>query len=189
MDDSRPLSPLASNLRKWLQRRALSQSALARAAQVSKSTVSELERGNGNPSLDTLWSLAQSLNISLGALFVPSSGRTDAELCRLVDAPVIASDEGAYVAQLMASWRPQGEVEVSVVTLAAGAERNSAGNAPDVIERAVCASGQVAVGPVGREQILEEGDMITFRADQPHVYRAGDQGGRLVVVQQYPAMP
>lgn len=189
MDDPRPLSPLADNLRVWRQRRGMSVSALARAAEVSKSTVSELERGNGNPSLDTLWSLAKSLNISLGALFMPSSGRSDAELCRLVEAPVIASDGEGYVAQLMAGWLPKGEVELSVVTLAPGAERNSAGNAPDVVERVVCASGRVEVGPVGREQVLEEGDMLTFRADQPHVYRASDRGGRLVVVQQYPPMP
>lgn len=173
----------------WRQRRGMSVSALARLAEVSKSTVSELERGHGNPSLDTLWSLAKSLNISLGALFISPSGRRDAELCRLVDAPVIASDGHQFIAQLMAGWMPHGEVELSVVTLAPGAERNSAGNAPDVIERVVCASGQVEVGPAGREQVLEEGDMLTFRADQPHVYRAGEQGGRLVVVQQYPAMP
>ncbi len=190
MNDSVPLSPLADNLRTWRVRRGVSVSALAREAGVSKSTISELERGLGNPSLDTLWSLAKALHVSLGALFMAQGGRSDMELRRLVEAPVIAREGDEFVAQLMAGWPTNGgEVELSVVTLGAGAVRDSRGNAPDVVERAVCVTGPVAVGPAGREVILEPGDLVTFRADQPHTYRAFDTPARLVVVQQYPAMP
>lgn len=189
MNNAPPLPPLADNLRIWRVRRGMSVSALARDSGVSKSTVSELERGIGNPSLDTLWALARTLHVSLGTLFMAASGRGDAELARLVEAPVIARDGDAFVAQLLAGWPMDGgEVELSVVTLAPGAVRNSQGNAPDVIERAVCVEGPVGVGPVGRETVLDVGDMLTFRADQPHVYRAVAGPARLVVVQQYPAM-
>jgi len=187
MTDSQPSSPLAANIRQWRVRRGMSASALARDAGISKSTVSELERGIGNPSLDTLWAVAQTLHVSLGALFMGDAGPGEAELKRLTDAPIMARDGEDYIVRLMAGWRNSGEVEVAIVTLAANAVRNSKGNAPGVIERAVCVEGLVEVGPVGASLLLEPGDMLTFRADQPHLYRARAQGGRLVVVQQYPA--
>jgi quercetin dioxygenase-like cupin family protein len=48
-------------------------------------------------------------------------------------------------------------------------------------------SGLVEVGPEDGSSLLEPGDMLTFRADQPHIYRARAEGGRLLVVQQYPS--
>lgn len=186
MNEDQPVSPLADNIRKWRERRGLSVSALAREAGISKSTVSELERGNGNPSLDTLWSLARTLNVPLGGLFAVAVGAGDSELRRLVDAPIIARSGDDFIAQLMASWQGVGEVEVSVVSLAPNAERNSRGNAPGVVERALCAEGIIEVGPADKPVVLTPGDMLTFRADQPHIYRAREDGGRLFVVQQYP---
>ncbi|MCK6065862.1 MULTISPECIES: XRE family transcriptional regulator [Microbacterium] len=175
------------NLRQWRERRGLSVSALAREAGVSKSTVSELERGHGNPSLDTIWALAKTLHVSLGALFVGHTEGDGSELKRLADAPVIAHESTTYVAQLMAGWRSSGEVELAVVTLAPHALRHSKGNAAGVIERVVCVNGPVDVGPVGATSRLHQGDMLMFPADQAHVYEAGENGARLVVVQQYPA--
>jgi len=163
----------------------MSVSALSREAGLSKSTVSELEQGNGNPSLDTLWALATTLHVSLGALFMGQAGRGGIELKRLVDAPVIARDAEGFVAQLMASWRNSGEVELSVVSLAPHATRSSRGNSAGVIERAICMSGLVEVGPDNEMALLGPGDMITFRADQPHIYRSRESGGKLLVVQQY----
>jgi transcriptional regulator with XRE-family HTH domain len=186
MNESQPSSPLANNIRKWRERRGMSVSALAREAGISKSTVSELERGNGNPSLDTLWALAKTLHVSLGGLFIGQAGVGETEFKRLVEAPVIAREGDAFIAQLMAGWRNSGEVEVSIVTLAPNAHRDSRGNAPGVIERVICVDGLVEVGPDGASVLLEAGDMLTFRADQAHRYHARENGGRLVVIQQYP---
>jgi transcriptional regulator with XRE-family HTH domain len=188
MTESQPSSPLANNIRQWRLRRGMSVSALAREAGISKSTVSELERGNGNPSLDTLWALAKTLNVSLGGLFIGQAGVGETEFKRLIEAPVIARDGNAFVAQLMAGWRNSGEVEVSIVSLAANAKRDSRGNAPGVVERVICIDGVVEVGPDGGAMVLERGDMLTFRADQPHHYHARENGGQLVVVQQYPSV-
>lgn len=185
MNEDQPVSPLAENIRRWRERRGLSVSALARDAGISKSTVSELERGNGNPSLDTLWALAKTLNVSLGSLFAAQTGSGEIEYRHLSDAPIVARAGDDYIARLMAGWRANGEVEISIVTLAPLAVRNSRGNAPGVIERAICASGLVTVGPNDQARLLAPGDMLTFRADQPHFYEARDEGGVLIVVQQY----
>lgn len=177
---------LASNLQRWRTRRSMSVSALARAAEVSKSTVSELERGMGNPSLDTLWSLAKTLNVPLGALFADHEGSEQPEVRRYEDAPVLTQVDPSHVAKLMAGWRANGEIEVAIVTLAPGARRESSGNAAGVIERAICVEGDVEVGTRDRSAVLAVGDLILIHADQPHFYHAIGGPGRLVVVQQYP---
>lgn len=189
MNPSALLPPLSRNLRKWRLRRGLSASALARAANISKSTVSELERGQGNPSLDTLWALARALNVALGAFFVGSQVPDETRVLRLSNASVIAKDGDGYVAQLLASWPGDGDVELAVITLKAGARRDSQGNSPGVLERAVCVEGTVEVGAGEGSDVLEVGDMTTFAADQKHFYRAVNGAARLVVVQQYPRSP
>ncbi|MGC0273325.1 helix-turn-helix domain-containing protein [Pseudactinotalea sp. Z1739] len=177
--------PLSSNLQKWRMRRQLSVSALARAAEISKSTVSELERGLGNPSLDTLWAIAKTLNVPLGALFTDSGTNGDLEVRRYADAPAMESDDVGHVAKILSGWRADGEIEIAVVTLADGARRDSRGNAPGVVERVVCVQGTVAVGTEESSAELGVGDLIRFRADQPHFYAAIAGPGRLVVVQEY----
>lgn len=177
---------VANNLQKWRLRRGLSVSALARAAEVSKSTISELERGVSNPSLDTLWAIAKSLNVSLGAMFVDPDGVQEPAVRRYVDAPALTAEGQAHQAKLLLGWQARGEIEIAFVSLEHGARRDSPGNAPGVIERVVCVQGEVDVGLPDNYSTLGVGDLITFRADQPHFYHAPDGPGELVVIQQYP---
>lgn len=186
MDPNQLLSPVSRNLRKWRIRRGLSLSALAREANISKSTVSELERGQGNPSLDTLWSLARALNVTLGAFFVGRPSPSGVSVLRLSEASVIARKGDAFVAQLLANWRGDGDIELSVVTLEAATRHNSRGNTPGVLERAVCVEGIVEVGTEEGTHTLERGDLITFSSDQEHYYKSVEGGAQIVVVQQYP---
>lgn len=44
---------------------------IARRAGIAKSTLSQLESGNGNPSLETLWSLCVALDIPFARLLEP----------------------------------------------------------------------------------------------------------------------
>lgn len=184
MSEHLPL--LAQNLTKWRTRRGYSVSALARAAEISKSTISELERGLGNPSLDTLWALARTLNVPLGGLFVENRGTDQVEIIRYEEAPVLTSDDPGHLAKLLAGWRAAGEIEVSIVELQAGTKRQSSGNSAGVIERLICIQGNVEIGSGDRVAVLSSGDLISFPADQPHYYHAVGAPARVLVVQQYP---
>jgi transcriptional regulator with XRE-family HTH domain len=185
LDSTQPESPLAINIKKWRERRGLSLSALARNAEISKSTVSELERGNGNPSLDTIWALARTLNIPLGFLFLDSQVVGEIEVRRLPDAPVVAHDEGKYITHLLSGWLGRGEAELTIITLAAEGRLVSKGNASGAVSRAVCVEGIVEVKIGDRLVLLTPADLLTFPSDQPHIYRAMNGAARLVLVQQY----
>jgi len=178
--------PLASNIRKWRERRRLSLSQLARDAEISKSTVSELERGHGNPSLDTLVAIARSLNLPLGVLFNESHIGSDVDIRRLADAPVIAHIDDVAITHLLSGWVARAEIELSVLTIAAGGRVDSDGDAPGSVRRVVCVEGVVEVGTPQRSDLLTQADLITFPGDQQHFLRAVNGAARVILLEQYP---
>lgn len=182
-----PSKLAGSKLREWRLRRGMSVSALARAADVSKSTVSQLERRNGNPSLDTLWALAGALNIPLGFLFDDADGGEDAfHVVRHDESSGVTLEEPNYEARLMAGWQMNGQVELYVVTMADGVRRDSEPHGPGVIEHFLSMEGQIEIG-TGEDMVrLDAGDMLTFSADRPHHYQAIGGAARGISVQQYP---
>src|SRR3954462_4192065 len=47
---------------------------LARASGLSKTILARIERGEGNPSVETLWRVSRALDVPLGTLLSPPSG-------------------------------------------------------------------------------------------------------------------
>lgn len=68
---------LGSRLRQARQKSGLSLRALARQLGVSASFVSQLENGKSQPSVATLYSLAQLLDVSIDELFAPGASPAD----------------------------------------------------------------------------------------------------------------
>jgi len=54
---------LGANVRRWRGRRGWTQDQLAEQAHISAKFVGEVERGEDNPSLETLWALVCALKI------------------------------------------------------------------------------------------------------------------------------
>jgi transcriptional regulator with XRE-family HTH domain len=54
---------LGANVRRWRARRGWTQDQLAEQANISAKFVGEVERGEDNPSLETLWALVCALKI------------------------------------------------------------------------------------------------------------------------------
>ncbi len=66
-----PRAAIATSVQRERHRVGVSLTELARRAGVAKSTVSQLESGTGNPSLETLWALAVALGVPLSQLIDP----------------------------------------------------------------------------------------------------------------------
>jgi transcriptional regulator with XRE-family HTH domain len=186
--------PLARNVKRLREKRGISLSALAAEASVSKSTLFNLERGQGNPSVDTLWSLARALNVPFATLFL--DGDAPIDVLRLEDAPVVGrrgrqfvrsvGGRGFLLRHLLSSGL-RGEYEVYCVDLEAGARRDAQPHTPGVLEHAFVVSGRIDVGVEGESAVLEPGDRISFPADRPHHYYALDGPARAFAIIDYPA--
>jgi len=185
------VQPIARNLRRWRQTRELTLSALAEQAGVAKSTVSLIERGQGNPSLDTVWSLAAALGVPFASLFHDEPPANDVSVVREDDGAVVAIDRagldvGGLVVRHMLT-RTGGElIEIYTLALDKGAVRHAQAHVEGLFEHITVAAGSVEISTEAFTEVLHEGDLISFRADSPHSYRVIDGPVRLVSVHEYP---
>ena len=67
-----PREIIAAALRRERDRAGLSLSELAKRAGIAKSTLSQLESGAGNPSVETLWALSVALDVPFARLIEPA---------------------------------------------------------------------------------------------------------------------
>ncbi len=186
-----PRKPIARNLRRWRLTRGLTISALAERAGVAKSTVSLIERGRANPSIDTIWALASELNVPFASLFHDEP--TDAELTvvRDDDGAIVAIDragkgQGGLIVRHMLTRSGGGAIEIYTLMLQEGAIRRSDGHFAGLFEHIVVAQGTVEIRTDVFAETLHPGDLISFRADRPHSYKALEGHVRLVSVHEYP---
>lgn len=175
---------LARNLRRKRLERAMSLSELARVSGVSKATLSGLERGTGNPSVDTVWALAHALKAPFGDLFDEDEGDV-VQLSRLDDAQVVTTERG-FTGRKLFNRRGRGALEVYVLDLERGAKRDASAHPPGVVEHVIVVSGRAEVGPDDEATVAGEGDRVSFSADRPHHYYALGGPARLLSLTDYP---
>ena len=183
--------PIARNLRRWRMTREMTQSALAEQAGVAKSTVSLIERGQGNPSIDTVWALAAALGVPFASLFHDESPADDVVVVREDDGSVIAVDQAGLetdglVIRHMLTRTGGSLIEIYTLVLDEGAVRNASAHVSGLFEHITVAAGTVEISTESFSEVVRQGDLISFRADRPHSYRVIEGPVRLVSVHEYP---
>jgi DNA-binding XRE family transcriptional regulator len=165
-------------------------SALAEQAGVAKSTVSLIERGQGNPSIDTVWALASALGVPFTSLFHDEPPADDVSVVREDDGSVIAVEsaglEEGLVVRHMLTRTGGALIEIYTLVLDEGAVRHAEAHVAGLFEHITVAAGRLEISSDSFEETLGQGDLISFRADRPHTYRVLDGPVRLVSVHEYP---
>src|SRR4051794_1223159 len=103
-DPAPPLATIAAALRRERESVGISIAELARRAGVAKSTLSQLESGAGNPSIETVWSLGVALGVPFSRLAEPPAPRT--RIIRAGQGPRLSSAQADVVAPLPAAGPP-----------------------------------------------------------------------------------
>ena len=96
-----PLELIAASLRRERRRTGLSLTEVARRAGIAKSTLSQLESGTGNPSLETLWAICVALDAPFSRLLDPP--RPHVQVIRADEGPTVSAAEADYQATLLAA--------------------------------------------------------------------------------------
>lgn len=165
-------------------------SALAEQAGVAKSTVSLIERGQGNPSIDTIWALASALGVPFTSLFHDEPPADDVSVVRADDGSVIAIDDAGLdeglVVRHMLTRTGGALIEIYTLVFEEGAVRNAQAHAVGLFEHITVAAGKLEISTETFTEVLSAGDLISFRADRPHTYRVVEGPVRLVSVHEYP---
>jgi len=175
---------VAANVRRHRGRRRLSLSELAALAGVGKSTLSQIESGRGNPSMETLWAIATALGTPFGDLVTPH--RPDVRVMRAGAGVRVDSDGAEFLVRLLASTGRRGTTELYVIETSPGAAREADPHPTGVLEHILVTAGSLETGPAESPVTLGAGDMATFPGDVPHAYRALAPGTTAVLVMDYP---
>lgn len=186
-DDAVPLARasmdvIADSLRRERRRAGLSLSEVARRAGVSKSTLSQLESGAGNPSLETLWALAVTLDVPFSRLVDPPRPRP--QLIRAGDGPVVAAADADYRATLLAACPPGARRDIYGIAAEPGRPRTSDPHLPGVIEHVIVSAGRALAGVESEPLELGPGDYTAYPADVRHVFAALEPGTRAVLISE-----
>lgn len=180
-----PVGAIAANLRRLRREAGVSIGGLARAAGVSKSTLSALESGAGNPGIETLWAVAVALGVPFGQIVAEPAAAV--RVIRAGEGPRVGSeDDAGFSVRLIASTSQRSARDIYALEAAPGHTRTAAPHIPGTVEHAVCTAGRMRLGPVGQEVDLDRGDCAVFPGDVPHSYRAMARGTRLMLVMEYP---
>src|ERR1700722_10499854 len=140
---------IAANLHRLRTARRMSLAPLAARADVAKATLANLEQGRGNPTIETLWSLALALRPALSDVLQDR---------REVSAMVVRSEQGARVLgatpgghlnlRLLDRVERGGLTEVMEMVVPAGTDHTGQPHGTGVVERVHVYEGTGGVGPI-----------------------------------------
>lgn len=163
------------------EQRGLSAAELARRAELSKATLSALEGGTGNPTIDTLDALAVALAIPLTDLLVAEEDEEPI----LVRATPGSTDE--IHRELLTRVRGPHAMESWRLRMPAHSAFDGIPHAAGTVEQLFVAKGEVTAGPSGNVSTLRAGDLLSFPADLPHRYVTGARPADIHVLLATPA--
>jgi transcriptional regulator with XRE-family HTH domain len=174
---------IAASIRRERDRAGLSLSELARRAGIAKSTLSQLESGTGNPSVETLWALGVALGVPFSRLVDPA--RPEVRVIRAGEGPVIYAERASYAATLLASCPPGARRDVYRLRAQPGEPRLSDPHMAGTAEHLVISTGRALAGPAGNAVELGPGDYVTYPGDAPHVFQALEPHTTAVMVMEH----
>src|SRR5215468_1413300 len=177
------IGQIAAAIRRERGRAGLSLTELARRAGIAKSTLSQLESGVGNPSVETLWALGVALGVPFSRLV--DQPRPAVRVIRSGEGPVTYSERASYAATLLASCPPHARRDIYRIEVQPGEPRLSEPHNPGATEHVVLSTGRALVGPVGQPADLGPGDYIWYPGDAPHIFKALEPDTTAVLIMEH----
>jgi transcriptional regulator with XRE-family HTH domain len=135
---------------------------------VSRSMLSQIERGAANPTLGVAYRIAQAFSLSLGDLVDVGPSGPRIEVVRSGDRSAIFRDDGSCLIRTLSPLRLEKDVEFYELTLKPGAALDSAPHYVGTREFVTVTKGDVRVTSGNESNDLGPGDSAHYAADVPH---------------------
>ncbi|MDQ0268813.1 helix-turn-helix domain-containing protein [Cytobacillus purgationiresistens] len=160
---------IGTNLRSIRKKRGHSLDATAELTGVSKAMLGQIERGESNPTVTTLWKIATGLQVSFSSLIMdePSS----VHVVKLNDVVPIMEYEGNYRVYPIFPFDPRKKFEIFSVEIETGYEHASHKHNEGVEEYLTVISGTLELEIHQECYKIEKGNSIRFLANKEHIYR------------------
>jgi len=160
---------VGENLKRLRAEQGLSLEELAKASDVSRSRLGQIERGEANPSISTVWQIAHALKVEFSALV--TSPQPDSVVVHRSDVEPVTADEGRCRTYALFPFDPALGFEVYFSEIDSGGYLHAEPHPEGTKETITVVSGELLLDAGGDAHAVAAGDAIRFRADAPHEYR------------------
>lgn len=177
---------VAANLKRLRTERNLSLGQLSAICEVSKVMLSQIEKGETNPTINTLWKIASGLKVPYTALMDQQKSATS--VIKKSELTVQLGNDNHYRIYCYYTNNPRRNFELFQIELDAGHSYTSIGHTEKSEEYIMVLEGELTLTVNDHPYILYPNDAIDFLAATQHVYTSsGSETLKAVVINSYPA--
>jgi transcriptional regulator with XRE-family HTH domain len=166
---------LSGQLGKTIQRLrkaySLSLSELSEQSGVAKSIISQIERNETNPTLATIWRLAQALDVSIERVLQTAEDEPFLERASRGDTPILVSDDGKCRLAITGWIKTVEWLQWYDFQAEPGGVLESDPHQRGSVECLSVLEGELEVEVAGVVETARAGDTLRYRCDRPHVIR------------------
>jgi transcriptional regulator with XRE-family HTH domain len=163
-----PGNTLAQNLQKIRETRNLSLDKLSEMTGVSKSMLRQIEIGQSNPTIATIWKIANGLRIPFTALLREQTPTVTLRAFK-ENPPLISGTEGYRLFPLIV-FDPERAFEMYYVEIDPGTKLNAEPHQGNAEEHVFVLSGQIQITVAEERFKVNHENFISFRANCDHQY-------------------
>lgn len=160
---------VAKNIRRLREENKLSMDELSKLSGVSKSMLAQIERGDGNPTISTLWKICNGMKVPFDALTMRSE--SPYEIVKTSDIQPLLEDGGKVRNYSIFPDDENRRFAVYYLELEAGSYWESEPHLKGTAEFITIFSGSIEICADGQRFAVGNGESIRFKADTAHSYR------------------
>ncbi len=174
---------LAKRLKETRKSKGLSLEATAKLSGVSRSMLSQIERGESSPTVATLWNLTRALQVDFaGLLDAGDAASSIKEIMRANRTPTIDSQGEGCQIRILSPPDQAGQLEVYEILFAANGALISAPHRQGCVEHMTVLEGALSVAAGDEDARLSAGDTIRYAADCRHSIRANGEPAKALLI-------
>lgn len=176
---------IALNLKKLRTERNLSLGQLAAEAGISKTMLSDIEKGNSNPTINTIWKIANGLKVPYTKLIDDVDNKT--MVVKRVETIEQTGENDSYRVYCYFTTTPTRNFELFYCELEGHSSNKSIGHSEKATEYIYIIQGELIVDTENDEFILHGGDSLAFDSSMSHTYmNQQDKMVTFMVINYYP---
>ena len=160
---------VAKNIKRLREENKLSMDELAKLSGVSKSMLAQIERGDGNPTISTLWKISNGMKVPFDALTVRP--KNPYEIVRTAELQPLLEDGGKVKNYSLFPDDENRRFAVYYLELDKDSYWESEPHLKGTVEFITIFEGKIEIYADGQSFVVEKGESIRFKADVIHSYK------------------
>ncbi|WP_138264595.1 helix-turn-helix domain-containing protein [[Clostridium] hylemonae] len=165
---------VAKNIRRLREENKLSMEELSKLSSVSKSMLAQIERGEANPTISTLWKISNGMKVPFDHLTVRP--KTSYEIVNTSEIQPLLEDGGRVKNYPVFPDDENRRFAVYYLELDKGSYWESEPHLKGTTEFITISAGCVEISAGGQQFTVGRGESLRFRADSTHSYKnTGDE--------------